>query len=148
MVIAAPRDVVFDVAAAPYRPRPPKEVRARVDVLERAQGMVLAAHRTPVGGDVAVTLECVVLEPPERIGFRVVRGPVPHAVEEFVFEEVPEGTRLVYRGEIGTDLWALGRAWADRVAPVWEETVRRSLERIGEAAERRAAFRAVRRPGA
>mgnify|MGYP005848324023 CR=1 FL=1 len=142
IAIAAPRDVVFDVAAAPYGPRPPRELRGHVEVLERAPGMVLAAHRTAVGGDVAVTLECVIIERPRRIGFRLVRGPVPRVVEEFAFEEVPDGTRLTYRGELGTDLWALGRAWGARVAPVWEAAVRRSLERIKEAAERRAAARA------
>ena len=139
--VAAPRDVVFDVAAAPYAARAPRELRRHVEVLQRAHGMVLAAHRTPVGRDVAVTVEGVVLERPERIGFQLVRGPVPHVVEEFVFEEAGSGTRLTYRGELGTDLWALGRAWGDRVAPVWEDAVRRSLERIRETAEERARAR-------
>lgn len=145
--VSAPRDVVFDVAAAPYAPRAPRELRHHVEVLQRSPGMVLAAHRTPVGRDVAVTTEGVVLERPDRIEFRLVRGPVPHVVEEFVFEEVGSGTKLTYRGELGTDLWALGRAWGSRVAPVWEETVRRSLEQIREAAERRAGSRAPRDAG-
>ncbi len=145
--VMAPRGVVFDVAAAPYGPRAPKELRRHVEVLQRSRGMVLAAHRTPVGRDVAVTVEGVVFERPERIGFRLVRGPVPHVVEEFTFDEVDGGTELTYRGELGTDLWALGRAWGDRVAPVWEETVRRSLEQIREAAERRARSRASRDEG-
>lgn len=147
VMVAAPRDVVFDMAAAPYGPRAPKELRRHVEVLQGSPGMVLAAHRTPVGRDVAVTIEGVVLERPERIGFRLVRGPVPHVVEEFVFDEVDEGTELTYRGELGTDLWALGRTWGDRVAPVWEDAVRRSLERIREAAERRVRSRASRGEG-
>lgn len=147
VMVAAPRDVVFDVAAAPYAARAPKELRRHVEVLQRSPGMVLAAHRTPVGREVAVTVEGVVLERPERIGFRLVRGPVPHVVEEFTFEELDGGTELTYRGELGTDLWALGRAWGDRVAPVWEETVRRSLKQIREAAERRAASSASRDGG-
>lgn len=142
--VEAPRDVVFDVAAAPYGPHPPRELRAHVEVLQRSPSMVLAAHRTPVGRYVAVTLEGVVLERPNRMGFHLVRGPVPHVVEEFVFEEAGAGTELTYRGELGTDLWALGRAWGDRVAPVWEEAVRRSLEQIREAAERRASSQAAR----
>jgi len=145
--VAAPRDVVFDVAAAPYGPRAPRELRRHVEVLQRSPGMVLAAHRTPVGRDVAVTIEGVVLERPDRIGFRLVRGPVPHVVEEFVFEEVDGGTELTYRGELGTDLWALGRAWGDRVAPAWEEAVHRSLEQIREAAGRRARSQASRDGG-
>jgi hypothetical protein len=145
--VVAPRGIVFDVAAAPYGPRAPKELRSHVDVLQRSPGMVLAAHRTPAGRDIAVTVEGVVLERPERIGFRLVRGPVPHVVEEFVFDEVEGGTQLTYRGELGTDLWALGRAWGDRVAPAWEEAVRRSLEQIREAAERRARSQASRDGG-
>lgn len=147
VMVAAPRNVVFDVAAAPYSARAPKELRSHVEVLQRSPGMVLAAHRTPVGRDVAVTVEGVVLERPERIGFRLVRGPVPYVVEEFTFEETESGTRLAYRGELGTDLWALGRAWGDRVAPVWEDAVRGSLGRIKQAAERRAASRASRDAG-
>lgn len=82
VMLAAPRDVVFDVAAAPYAAPAPTQLRRHVDVLQHSPGMVLASHRTTVGRDVAVTLEGVVLERPERIWFRLVRGPVPHAVEE------------------------------------------------------------------
>ena len=145
--VAAPRDIVFDVAAAPYGPRPPAELRRHVEVLQRSSGMVLAAHRTPVGHGDAVTVEGVVLERPRRIGFRLVRGPVPHVVEEFRFEDAEGGgTELTYEGELGTDLWAFGRAWGNRVATVWEETVRRSLDQIRDAAERRARSKA--RPSA
>lgn len=79
--------------------------------------MVLAAHFTPVGRQVATTLETVRFEAPETIHFRLVRGPVPHVVERFDLSETPTGTELVYTGELGTDLWALGRWWARRVAP-------------------------------
>lgn len=136
--IAAPRDVVFDVAAAPYGPRAPRELRDKVEVLQRSADMVVAAHRTPVGDDEAVTVEGVVLERPERIGFRLFRGPVPHVVEEFTFTEVDGGTELAYTGELGTDLWGLGRAWGDVVARQWELAVRRSLGEIRRAAEERA----------
>ena len=140
--VAAPRDIVFDVAAAPYGPRPPAELRRHVEVLQRSPGMVLAAHRTPVGRHQAVTVEGVVLERPSRIGFHLVRGPVPHVVEEFRLEDVDGGTELTYEGELGTDLWALGRAWGNRVAAVWEDAVRRSLDQIRDAAEGRARSKA------
>ncbi len=62
----------------------------KVQILERGDGMVLAAHRTPVGGGlVAVTVETVTFNPPERIGFRLVRGPVPYVAETFELEESP-----------------------------------------------------------
>ena len=147
--VAAPRDIVFDVAAAPYGPRPPAELRRHVEVLQRSPGMVLAAHRTPVGHDEAVTVEGVVLERPSRMGFRLVRGPVPHVVEEFRFEDAEGGeTELTYHGELGTDLWGLGRAWGNCVAAMWEETVRRSLDQIRDAAERRARAKAPPNAGA
>jgi hypothetical protein len=144
VTVRAPRDVVFDVAAAAYGPNAPRELRDHVEVLQRSPQMVIAAHRTPVGRDVAVTVEGVVLEPPERIGFHLLRGPVPHVVEEFTFAEAFGVTTLSYSGELGTDLWAVGRAWGSRVATVWEETVRGSLEQIRQAAERRARPRASR----
>jgi hypothetical protein len=39
--------------------------------------MVLAAHRTVVGsGSTAVIVETVTLDPPSRMGFRLLRGPL------------------------------------------------------------------------
>ena len=68
--IAAPRETVFAAAAAPYADRQPRAMREKVEILERAGQMVLAAHRTPVGsGLTAVTVETVTLDSPNRMGF-------------------------------------------------------------------------------
>jgi hypothetical protein len=67
----------------------------------------------------------------------VVRGPVPHSVESFVLERADGGTTLTWRGELGTDLWALGALWGDRVAHAWEHAVRASLEQVVKEATRR-----------
>ena len=92
-------------------------MREKVEILERAGQMVLAAHRTPGGsGLTAVTVETVTLDPPNRMGFRLLRGPVPHVIETFTFDETADGTRFSYSGELGTDLWRLGQAWGDLVA--------------------------------
>jgi hypothetical protein len=136
--IAAPREVVYAAATAPYAERRPRAMAEKVQILERGEGMVLAAHRTPVGGGmVAVTVETVTFTPPERIGFRLVRGPVPYVAETFELEEIPSGTRLTYTGELGTDLGALGQRWGDLVARSWTATVERSLETIRVESERR-----------
>jgi len=83
----------------------------KVEILERTGQMVLAAHRTPVGARLtAVTVETVSLDPPNRMGFRLLRGAAPHVVETFTFDEIADGTRLTYTGELGTDLWRLGQA--------------------------------------
>jgi hypothetical protein len=138
--ISAPREVVFDVVGAPYGVRPAKALAEKVHVLERGEDMVLAAHRTPVRGRLtATTVETVRFTPPIRVDFRLVRGPVPHVVEEFVLSETGGGnaTSLAYRGELGTDLWALGAWWGGVVGRAWERTVASSLESVKAEAERR-----------
>jgi hypothetical protein len=136
--VEAPRELVFDVSAAPYAERAPRALREKVEVLERGSDMVLAAHRTPIrGGLVATTVETVRFTRPERVDFRLVRGPVPHVVERFELSESDGGTLLEYEGELGTDLWRLGQAWGDLVAERWERVVAASFEAIKAEAERR-----------
>lgn len=136
--IAAPREVVFDIIAEPYLGRMTRAQRDKIDVVERGSDMVLAAHHTPVsGGLVTTTLETVRFERPERVHFRLVRGPVPFVVEQFVLHENGKGTRLEYVGTMGTDLWGLGDWWADRVAPPWEAAVRAAFTNVTAEAERR-----------
>lgn len=136
--IVAPREIVFDVISAPYLRRTPRALEKKLRVLERSEDMVLAAHFTQVGKFVATTVETVRFEPPSKVHFRLVRGPVPYVVERFVIHETAEGTELEYRGELGTDLWALGRWWGGRVARRWEAAVQASLEAVRVEAERRA----------
>jgi hypothetical protein len=143
--IAAPRELVFDLLTQPYLdPRPPRALRDKVQVLERGTDMVLALHRTPLrGGLVARTVETVRFTRPERIDFRLVRGPVPHVVEQFVLTATDFGTRLEYHGELGTDLWAAGRWWGQLVARQWEAVVAASFAAVKAEAERRTARRAA-----
>src|SRR5215217_2963241 len=106
--MAAPRELVFDVIAEPYLGRAPRALAAKLRVLERGSDMVLAAHFTPLGGRlglVAQTVETVRFTRPERVDFRLVRGPVPHVVEAFELTEDNggAGTRLTYQGELGAD---------------------------------------------
>jgi hypothetical protein len=141
--MAAPREVVFDVIAEPYLGRTPRALGDKLKVLERGGDMVLAAHFTPLGGRlglVAQTVETVRFTRPERVDFRLVRGPVPHVVEAFVLTEQAggAGTRLAYDGEIGADLWRAGQRWCELVARRWEETVAASLAAAKAEAERRA----------
>lgn len=140
VTVAAPPEVVFAVASAPYAERRARAMAEKVDLWERGDGMVLAAHHTPVaGGLTALTVETVSLDPPHEMGFRLLRGPVPHVRETFRFDDLGDGrTRLRYEGELGTDLWGLGAAWGELVAGPWEATVAASFEDIRVEAERRA----------
>ncbi|WP_328769824.1 SRPBCC family protein [Streptomyces sp. NBC_00286] len=138
--VAAPRDIVFEVIAQPYLGRATRAMREKVQVIERGSDMVLAAHVTPLAGGriKAVTVETVRFTRPERVDFRLVRGPVPHVVEAFLLTEQAAGTRLVYEGELGTDLWRAGAWWGEKVAARWEAAVAGSLAAVKEEAERRA----------
>jgi hypothetical protein len=136
--IAAPPEVVFDTIASPYLHRTPRAMHDKLRVWERGTDMVLAEHLTTTGRSTTATLETVRFERPDRISFRLVRGPVPHVAETFELRQAPEGTAFLYTGELGTDLWGLGQRWGERVAAVWEHTVAQSLDAIQTEAERRA----------
>jgi hypothetical protein len=136
--IAADRETVFDAVAGPYLQRTPRALENKLQVWERGSDMALAAHFTPVKCGVATTVETVRFQRPERVDFRVVRGPVPHVVESFVLEETAGRTRLTWEGELGTDFWAVGAWWGNRVARAWERAVEVSLEAVAAEAERRA----------
>ena len=112
---------MFDVIAAPYLGRTPRAMAGKLQVLQRGTNMVLAEHYTPVhqGRLAAATLETVTFGRPHTIGFRLVRGPVPHITEQFTLTDHDSGTRLEYSGELGTDFGIAGQWWANRVAAAW-----------------------------
>lgn len=139
--IEAPRSVVFEQIAGPYLGRTPREARDRLQVWERGEDMVVARHVSQVSFYSAETVESVRFEEPGRVVFRHLRGPVPHAVEEFVLSEDDDAeiTHFEYRGELGIDFWFLGRlAGRYWVVPEWERQVRPHVDELVDQAERRA----------
>ena len=138
--IAATAETIFDVVAAPYLRRTPRAMAGKLRVVDRGADLVLAEHYTPLHGGrlTAVTLETVSFERPDRIAFRLVRGPVPHLAEQFTLTGRDGVTRLDYSGELGMDFAIAGQWWADRVANAWEAAVRSSFAGIKSEAERRA----------
>lgn len=138
--VAAPQETVFDVIAAPYDVRASRAMQAKVAVLERGSDLVLAAHYTPIRGRLrATTVETVRFSRPDRVDFRLVRGPVPYVVETFWLRDRHETTLLEYEGELGTDLWQLGARWGDVVARRWQAVVEESFAAVKAEAERRVA---------
>jgi hypothetical protein len=111
----------------------------KLQVLQRGTDMVLAEHYTSVhhGRLTAATLETVTFDRPHKIGFRLVRGPVPCITEDFTLADDNGTTRLEYSGELGTDFGLAGQRWANRVAAAWEAAVRSSFRSIRTEAERR-----------
>jgi hypothetical protein len=137
VVIGAPRQLVFEIIAAPYLGR--GGARSGIDVLARSPELVVAAHHTRVHFYTARTVEAVHFDPPSRIGFRHLTGPVPHAVEEFTLHEAERETELRYHGELGIDFFVLGRVAARYwVRPQWERVVREHLDDLKGRAEQRA----------
>ncbi len=136
--IRAPREVVFDVIAAPYLGRTSRALADKLHVWERGSDMVLAAHLTEVKCGTTTTLETVRFERPGRVDFRLVRGPVPHLAESFVLTATETGTELLWEGELGTDLWLIGEWWGQTVARAWARAVAASFRELAAEAERRA----------
>ena len=132
--IRAPRELVFEIIAAPYLGRAP--TGSGTEVLARSSQLVVAAHHTPVHFYTSRTVEAVEFDPPGWVGFRHLTGPVPHAVEEFTLDETEGETELHYRGEVGIDFFALGRIAARHwVTPQWEGVVREHLDDVKVRAE-------------
>jgi hypothetical protein len=133
---------VFDVLSEPYLGRQTRAIKERTEILERGTDMVLAAHRTPVRGRlIATTVETVRFTRPERVDFRLTRGPVPHVGEQFLLTATADGTRLDYTGELGTDLWVVGTRWGELVAGTWKHTVRATFAVVKTEAEGRSGTR-------
>ena len=136
--IRAPQEVVFDVIAGPYLGKTPRALADKLQVWEQGSDMVLAAHFTKVKCGITTTLETVRFQRPDRIDFRLVRGPVPYLVESFLLTANHAGTELRWQGELGSDLWAIGEWWGGRVARAWTHGVRTSVHELASEAERRA----------
>lgn len=135
--IAADREIVFDVIASPYLGKTPRSMKDHLHVWERGTDMVIAEHFTQVRCGVTRTVETVRFERPERIHFRLVRGPVPHLREVFILDATEKGSTLTWEGELGTDFGALGESWGRLVARSWEKAVRSSTKAIIAESERR-----------
>jgi Polyketide cyclase / dehydrase and lipid transport len=135
--IGAPRERVFELLESPYR-RTPRALQHKLQVWERGSDMVLAAHVTQVGRRRVTTVETVRFERPERIRFRLARGPVPHLSEAFELAETENGTRLRWSGELGTDFGPIGERWGLLVARAWSRAVAQSIATVKSEAERHA----------
>jgi hypothetical protein len=135
--IRAPRELVFEVIAAPYLGR---SSTSGIEVLARSGELVVARHHTRVHFYTAQTTEVVEFTPPTSIGFRHLTGPVPHAVEQFLLKETDGVTELRYSGELGIDFFILGRiAGRHWVRPQWERVVTAHMDEVRQRADARAA---------
>ena len=141
--IDAPRELVWQQFSATYQGSIPRDMREHLAVVERGSDLVVAWHRFDIGPFSSETVEAIGLEEPSRIRFRHLRGPVPHAVEEFRFEPIDEQTTLLtYEGELGFDGWRVGRAVLEKgIAPVWMKIIDDHVDSAAAAVTKRAEAR-------
>jgi len=108
-------------------------------VVEREGNRLLVEFTSRQGRKLYQTLEEVRLYPEERITFRHLKGPLHHASEEFRLEEIPEGTRITYTGQIECLMPFLpGIGWLVAllyVRPKYGSVVKRHMGLLKEAAE-------------
>lgn len=135
---AAPQ-VVFDVVAAPYLGKTPRAMADKLRVLQRGRDLVVADHYTPILGGrfIVTTRETVHFEPPGRVAFRLLSGPVAAVNEEYVLTATDAGTEFTYRGTLASNLPIIGQWWARTNARTWTAVVRASIEEISAEATRR-----------
>jgi hypothetical protein len=139
LVMAAPPEVVFDVIAAPYLGKTPRAIADKLQVIDRGSDLAVADHYTPILGGrfIVTTRETVAFQPPHRIGFRLLQGPVAAVEEEYLLQPAEAGTAFTYQGSLASDLPVLGGWWARVNARTWTDVVRQSLDDIAAEAARR-----------
>ena len=128
VTVSAPRELVYEVVAAAGR---------TVGDLEHGR---LIEFETSWRGETIKTFEAVTLDPPRRIGYRWVVGPLDGVSEEIIFEEGADNTtEMMYRGRFGAPAGFLG--WfrgALIVRPIFNKLVTEHLAQAKLMAETRA----------
>jgi hypothetical protein len=127
--IGAPAELCFQVVAA-----------AGTMLEERSDRERLVEFRTDLRGRELVTIELVYLDPPNRIAYRWVEGPLQHVEETIDVLPRPEGgCELRYRGRFETPhrgIRGVIEGWI--IKRMFAPAVREHLERAKEIAESRA----------
>lgn len=128
MSVSAPRELVYEVVATAGR---------TIGNLEYGR---LIEFEISWRGKTIKTFEAVTLDPPRRVGYRWVVGPLDGVSEEILFEERAEDTtEMIYRGSFGSPAGLLG--WfrgALVVRPIFNKLVFQHLAEAKNLAEARA----------
>jgi hypothetical protein len=128
--VGAPRELCFEVVASAGKV---------IDRISESESVV--EFLTDYRGHTVRTVERVVLEPPRRIRYSWLEGPLPSVEEEISFlAEGSDETEIVYSGAFSSQPGALGwvSAWLF-VKSRFERIVREHLLEAKTIAEKRAA---------
>ena len=140
VLINAPREMVFQKMTSYGRGQLKGDGNESSRVISRDGDTIIAEFTTKAGPITYTTLEEITLEPPERITFRHLEGPLAYAWEEFELNDVDGDTELVHRGEfIWRRLprlgWLGGRIYTK---PIFERVVERHMHEIKVTCDTRA----------
>ena len=141
ILIKAPRELVYQKMSSFGRGKLQGDNAEWSRLVSRDGNSIVAEFKTKSGLFSYITLEQVSLDPPNRITFEHLEGPLQYAHEEFVFVDVEGDTELTHSGEfiwhrfpvIG---WLMGRLY---VKPMFERLLKRHMEEIRVGCEARAA---------
>ncbi len=126
--VAAPRELVFEVVASAGK---------TVGDTERGK---LVEFETHWRDEVIKTVEELILDPPSRIGYRWVEGPLDDVEEEIRFDApAPDRTVMTYSGRLHAGAGVAG--WLRTllfVRPIFNRLVREHLLEGKRIAEKRA----------
>ena len=139
VVVKAPRDMVYQKMTSYGRGRLQGDNNESSKVICRDGNSIVAEFRTRAGPFTHTTIELVTLEPPERITFKHLKGPLHYAWEEFVFNDVEGDTEITHRGEF---IWSrfpvLG--WLGGLLytkPAFERVIEKHMQQIKLSCEAR-----------
>lgn len=140
VLIESPREMVYQKVSSIGRGRLQGDSNDSAKVITRSDNDIVAEFKTKVGPFTYTTVEHVTLEPPERMTFKHLKGPLHYAWEELVFNDVDGNTELVHNGEIiwrrlPVIGWLAGRFYTK---PMFERVVREHMRQIKVTCEARA----------
>ena len=140
--IRAPRELVFQMMSHFGRGRLSGDNNESSKILERDGNRLVVEFKTKALFATYTTVEVVNLYPSERITFEHLSGPLHHASEAFIFEDIyGKETYLSHSGEI---IWSTFPffGWFGGIIytrPVFERTIVKHMAQVKQAAEARAA---------
>ena len=139
--VEAPRELIFQKLSSFGRGRLKGGGQENSRLLCSDGDTMVVEFKTKAGLLSYTTIELVTVEPPDRIVFEHLSGPMQYARDEFLFREVESGTELTHRGEFiwtGIPLigWFGGRFFTK---PMFEHAVERHMSMIKETCEARSA---------
>ncbi len=140
VLIKAPRELVYQKMSSFGRGKLQGDNNESSRVICRDGNNIIGEFKTRAGPISYTTIEQVTLEPPDRIIFKHLKGPLHYAWEEFVFNDVDGDTELMHNGEFIWHWFPL-LGWLSGIfytKPMFERAIEKHMQEIKIGCEARA----------